>query len=258
MLAMQSVQSYYPCYRCMHHWQPGPRSSCTIYGGYRCFLPEGHPWRAKTFSFNGRKYEFRDAEQRPTPIKRTEALVTSAVRRAKPNRPYLGHKSQPLLSEWDVDWERSMPDRLHDYKVFAEMVLKGLVGKGSDGFYKNWKYDAGHRFDCEVFGIFTNFVNGALPPWRLTKAQLGLMDKRVNSMWWPHYSDKVSWRGVSFWKKTDRIWKAKHKILVLLTILPTCLRGYVSSAHQVKKIKPVFLNTTLHVSVCLAGAALHN
>ena len=57
------------------------------------------------------------------------------------------------------------------------------------------------------------------------------MDLRVKSVWWTHYSDKLAWKGYSFWMKTDRIWKTKHKILCLLTILPTCLNGFVKAAH---------------------------
>ena len=50
-------------------------------------------------------------------------------------------------------------------------------------------------------------------------------------MWWTHYCDKLAWKGFSFWLKTDRIWKAKHKILCVLRILPTCLRGFVKATH---------------------------
>lgn len=58
------------------------------------------------------------------------------------------------------------------------------------------------------------------------------MDRRVRSMWWPHYTDRLTRDGVSFWKKSDRMWKAKHKIFALLVILPTCLHGYVKPAHM--------------------------
>jgi len=112
------------------------------------------------------------------------------------------------------------------------MILKCLVGRGSDGFYKGWgTRDDVHRADCNEFGIFNDFVEGALPPWRLTRAQVNLMDRRVKSMWWPHYTDKVAFRGYSFWKKTDKMWKAKHKLFCLLRILPTCLRGFVKAVH---------------------------
>jgi hypothetical protein len=37
--------------------------------------------------------------------------------------------------------------------------------------------------------------------------------------------------GQSFWMKPDRMWKAKHKWLCLMTILPTCLNGCVPAVH---------------------------
>ena len=233
LLCMQSEQSYYPCPICMHSWQPGPSSVC--YGGFRCFLPPQHPWRAKTFRVGEHVYEFRDAESRPPPVERTDILVNLALLRATPSRPFLGHKSLPLLWNWvGVDWGRNMPDWMHDLKCFTEMLLKCYVGNGSQGFYKGWstkRKDFFHREDCRVFGIFDDFVSGALPPWRLSAAQLNLMDARVKSMWWPHYADKLVWKGHSFWKRTDRIWKAKHKLFCLLSLLPTCLRGFVRASH---------------------------
>ena len=57
------------------------------------------------------------------------------------------------------------------------------------------------------------------------------MDERVRRMWWPHYTDVLTRDGVSFWKKPDRMWKAKHKWFCLMTILPTCLNGYVPALH---------------------------
>ena len=231
LLAMQSVQSYYPCHVCMHTWQPGPVK--VIHGGYRRFLHEEHPWRQKTFRFAQCVFEFRDVESRDPPVHRTDALVSLAVLRARPTRPYLGHKFKPLLWNWvGADWGRSMPDRMHDLKCFCEMLLRLLVGLGSDGFYTGWRgKDVQHRNECRVFGIFEDFVAGAPPPWRLTPSQRKLMDRRVKSMWWTHYCDKLAWKGHSFWMKTDRIWKAKHKILCLLTILPTCLRNFVKATH---------------------------
>ena len=111
------------------------------------------------------------------------------------------------------------------------MLLKCWVGKGSQGFYASWSRDACHREDCRIYDIFHDFVGGAPPPWRLTAAQVDLMDHRVKSMWWPHYCDKLAWKGYSFWKRPDRIWKSKHKLFCLLSVLPTCLRGFVKASH---------------------------
>jgi len=178
------------------------------------------------------EFEFRDVERRPPAVKRTEILVSFSIERARPNRPFLGHKGKPLLSRWSgADWEMSMLDKMHDLKCFCEMLLRAYVGEG-EGFYAGWSgKDAQHREECRIFGMFPDFVAGALPPWRLTRPQRKLMDQRVKSMWWTHYCDKLAWKGHSFWSKTDRIWKAKHKILCLLSVLPTCLRGFVAATH---------------------------
>ena len=151
---------------CVHTWQPGPEK--VIYGGYRRFLPEDDPWCQKTFRFAECLFEFRDVESRPPAVIRTDALVSLALLRARPNRPFWGHKSTPLLWNWvGADWGRSMPDRMHDLKCFCEMILKVLVGRGSDGFYAGWdSKDEQHRRECRVFGIFEDFVAGAPPPWR--------------------------------------------------------------------------------------------
>ena len=230
LLSMQAVTSYNPCPICMHTWQPGFSSVC--YGGYRRFLPADHPWRAKTFRVGNHVYEFRDVESRTPPIKRNDTLVNLALLRVTPRRPFLGHKGLPLLHNWvGADWGRNMPEWMHDLKCFTEMLLKCWVGKGSQGFYTSWSRDACHREDCRIYDIFHDFVGGEPPPWRLTAAQVNLMDHRVKSMWWPHYCDKLAWKGYSFWKRPDRIWKSKHKLFCLLSVLPTCLRGFVKASH---------------------------
>ena len=101
--------------------------------------------------------------------------------------------------------------------------------------YANWgDRDARHRADCRAYNIFPNFANHDfnLPPWRLSKQAVNVMDRRVRAMWWPHYIDRLTRDRVSFWKKSDRMWKAKHKLFALLVILPTCLHGYVKAIHM--------------------------
>ena len=231
LLCMQAVTAFYPCPFCTHTWQPGLRSQ--VYGGFRRFLPLHHPWRAKTFSFKGHLYEFRDHERRPPPIERTDALVKSMLARAKPGRPCCGHKSAPFLSKWaGADWGRSFCEMMHDLKCVTDMIVKGLVGKGSDGMYKSWgNKDSHHRASSRAFGIFKEFADGAEPPWRLSKDDVKIMDARVNRIWWPHYTDKMTRDNVSFWKKSDRMWKCKHRWFVLLCLLPTCLHGFVKAVH---------------------------
>ena len=231
LLSMQLVSAYYCCPTCLHTWQPGPYKKL-VYGGYRRFLSPGHPMRAKVFYFRGQRYEFRDVELRPPPIKRTDSLVSLMVARARPKRPFMGHKGHPFLLRWiAADWDTNMPDKMHDIKCFTDMLVKGLVGHASDGIFTNWNKDGRHRKECGVFGIFNDFVRGGHPPWRLTPNQVKLMDKRVRSMWWSHYTDKLCYDGHSFWTKSDRMWKASHKSFCLLVILPTCLRGFVKSTH---------------------------
>ena len=231
LLNMQLVSAYYCCPFCLHTWQPGPLRK-VVHGGYRRFLPIGHPMRAKVFSFRGERFEFRDVEHRRPPVERTDSLVALMVARARPNRPFMGHKGDPFLQRWiAADWGTNMPDKMHDIKCFTECVVKCLVGRAAEGFYTAWNKDDRHRKECEVFGIFDDFVRGGHPSWRLTRNQVKLMDKRVRSMWWSHYTDKLCYDGHSFWTKTDRMWKASHKSFCLLVILPTCLRGFVKATH---------------------------
>ena len=90
-----------------------------------------------------------------------------------------------------------------------------------------------NRNDCEAYGIFPEFYKGedVLPPWRLSSDAVKVMDKRVCSMWWPHYRDLLCGGGHSFWTKSDRMYKSIHKFITLMVILPTCLRGYVPKVH---------------------------
>ena len=44
--------------------------------------------------------------------------------------------------------------------------------------------------------------------------------------------DPLAFCGHSFWTHGDRIWKVCHKSHVFLMILPTCLLGCASAAHQ--------------------------
>ena len=73
LLAMQAVSAFYPCPHCLHCWQPGLRKQ--IYGGYRCFLPQNSEWRMARFRFRGLLYQFRDQEERPTPLLRNDKNV---------------------------------------------------------------------------------------------------------------------------------------------------------------------------------------
>lgn len=234
LLNMQAVTAFYPCPHCLHTWQPGIRTQ--VYGGYRRFLDLHSPWRQREFIFNNQHYMFRDVEERPPPIIRTDQNVSVMVSLARPRKPFCGHKGAAFLNNWvGVDWEGSMCDIMHDLKCMCEMIMKGLVGHGQHGVYKNWdkKKDDKHRDDCEAYGIFEGFYKGIdlLPPWRLSKADVQRLDLRVRSMWWPHYMDKLCKDNHSFWTHSDRMWKCVHKYYVLMVILPTCLHGFVTTVH---------------------------
>ena len=231
LLNMQAVTAFYPCPHCLHSWQPGLRRQ--IYGGYRRYLPPDSPWRNRRFNYMGLTYQYKDNETRDPPPLRNDANVTVMIDRARTTgRPFLGHKGPHFLSEWEgVDWSGHLCDCMHDYKLFCEMTLKGLVGTHSkQGMYKSWstkRKDAVHRSDCRAYNIFTAFASDddAPPPWRLSDAEVNMCDLRVNSIWYPHNMDPPCYGGHSFWTHSDRIWKAQHKRYVFLCIIPTCLYG---------------------------------
>ena len=53
----------------------------------------------------------------------------------------------------------------------------------------------------------------------------------LNTMW-PHYSDRIAYRGHSFWSKPNRLWKTRRKILLLYYILPTQIRDQVPKLRE--------------------------
>ena len=109
---------------------------------------------------------------------------------------------------------------MHDIKCVCVMFLKVLVGQGAHGMYATWnsdKKDKKHRDYCRVHNIFPDVHDAENPlPWRLTRAQLDVVDARVKSMWWPHYMDVLHKKGYSFWKKSYTMWKTRHKLMILM------------------------------------------
>ena len=241
LLNMQSVQAFWPCPHCLHTWQPGLRRK-QVYGGYRCFLPDNSPWRQKSFKYKGQTYWFRDIEVRPRPMRRTDRSVRAMLDLARPGRPFCGHKGPPLLDNWRTDWERSCCDEMHDVKCMCGMCVRCIVG--DNGEYV-WGRDATQRRDCKVYDIFPDFQNGGSPPWRLSALEVTLLDLLVRTMMWPHYTDPLAHHQHSFWTHPDRIWKARHKLYVVMVLLPTCL--HFSSIRAVHHALLVLIHALRHL-----------
>lgn len=115
-------------------------------------------------------------------------------------KPFLGHKFAPQPCGWPgFGWRRYIPGELmHDTKVFTENVVKTLVGKGpAETSYANWNKDLKHRQLAKQLGIMEEIWpenNGPLP-WRLTKQQRTMLDKRMGTIKWPHYMERLFYKG---------------------------------------------------------------
>ena len=167
-----------------HHHTGVTGTQCT-FGGYRTLVPAGSPGRQERIQAGGHTYEYGGEETRPKARFRSVQsarrclTVVEAV-----GRPFGGHKTAPLVARWPgFSWYRYSPQELmHDSKIFVEMFLKCVVGKVSgSGFYNAWSYDAKHRSEAQIMGIFESIWpgnNGPLP-WRLTTAQRKLLDARM-------------------------------------------------------------------------------
>lgn len=234
LLSLQSVQAFYPCAHCLHTWQSGTRR--LVYGGYRRFLPLDSRWRSKQFEYRGNVYYFRDEEHRPPPALRTDDSAVVMTSLATTSEPFCGHKAVPcFLNRWiGHSYSGHVCDIMHDKKLMCEMLLKNMVGKLKTGMYSGWNYDEKHRLDCQIYGMFPEFASGAqkLPPWRLDRAALSVVDERIKSMWWPHYMDKLCKKKHSFFTHSDRMYKCSHKNYIVMVILPVVLRGFVSALHN--------------------------
>ena len=254
LLSMESVSAFYPCPYCLHTWQPGLRGQ--VYNGYRRYLRRHSSWRQRSFVFQGHTYMFRDVETRPLPIARTDDNVRAMVARATPAKPFCGHKRKSFLDKWGIDWIAQPCDIMHDLKLLCDMLLKGLVGVGRRGMYQYWSKDAAHRDDCEAYGVFPQFHEGGEPPpWRLSPDDVEVLNRRVLSMWWPHYLDVlISKGGDSFWTDPSAAWKCKNKYFILLVLLPTLLQDFVPAVHKALLVLVDALRRLTGQVVCMAEA----
>ena len=236
---MESHSAYYGCPHCYHKFAPGLWTK-PVYGGFRCFLPRGHPLRQRTFVINGLSYQFSTHEGRTTPAKRINHSVAQNIAMATPRKPFRGHKSPPLLSRWiGYSWEMQVCDIMHDVKNVCTMMLKIIVGQGRKGMYSYWKAgekDSKHRIYCRVHNIFPDVHDDTNPlPWRLTGQDVDDLDNRIKHIYWPHYMDVLlcNESGDSFWKESSACWKSRHKAMIFMV-----------STNQLKYL-------TGHVIVCL-------
>ena len=124
---------------------------------------------------------------------------------------------------------------MHDSKVLCEMIIKCLVGKGpADTSYHSWNKDAKHRAQAQILGIFESIWpgNDGPLPWRLTREQLRFLDDRLSRVVWPHYVERLYYKGFSFWLKPNRMWKARRKYRLLYFMLVTQLRDQVPAVSH--------------------------
>lgn len=155
---MQSCQSYQSCPVCTHKWSPGSlvgKRQC-VCDGYRRFLSIQSRARQKNFTYKGHEYQYRFVirigkidksnayththtqciaymhthinrrivEERPAPKKRDDAFVRRAVGIATEKKPFLGHKSPPLLCRWPgYSWVRmNVPEIMHGQFFLTEIM----------------------------------------------------------------------------------------------------------------------------------------
>ena len=83
-------------------------------------------------------------------------------------------------------------------------------------------------------GVNFTFTPGRLTPlpWRLSREAFDQVDRRILNMVFPRNTEPVTKDGRSFLNYTAAANKTSKKILCLLVILPTVLRGYVQALRR--------------------------
>lgn len=237
---MSSCMSYQGCPVCLHSWTAGStvgQRKC-IYDGYRRFLPLNSRARRRTFRHGGNIYEYGSRETRDLPRYRDNEFVQDALRMVGiTGAPFLGHKFPPHPARWPgfTWWRYNVGEMMHDSKVFTEMVVKTLVGKGpAESGYQTYNKDAAHRRQAKTLGIMEDTwpENGGPLPFRLTKPQRDLLHKRMASVVWPHYMERLFYKGHSCWTKKNRMWKARRKFRLMFFMLVTQLRDQVAAVRH--------------------------
>jgi len=113
-----------------------------------------------------------------------------------------------------------------DIKNLCDWFVRLLIGKTDDYSWSSSR-DGKHRRHCKIAGVFSEIWEGGALPWRLMKADREELDERMSRVTWPHYMERLYYRGASFWKKPSRMWKSRRKYRLLLYFLPVMLRDKV-------------------------------
>lgn len=232
--------AYQGCPVCLHAFSSGDELKQTkcVCDGYRRFLAENSRGRRRELHHRGNVYQYGTIETRPSPVYRDNELAEKACAfAARIGSSFLGHKRVPLTAAWPgFDLHRYCPgEMMHDVKVACDMFMKVLVGKGKQGTsYANWSKDNKHREQAKILDIFEGIwpENAAPLPWRLTKVEVKELDDRMKCIVWPHYMERLYYKGESCWIAPNRMWKARRKYRLLIYMLVTQLRDMVPAVHQ--------------------------
>ena len=87
------------------------------------------------------------------------------------------------------------------------MLMKIMIGKGPQGTsYANWGQDPKHRKQAKLLGIYEPLwpENGGPLPWRLSKADKDELDLRMRNVVWPHYFERLYYKGTKYSIPTHR------------------------------------------------------
>lgn len=76
--------------------------------------------------------------------------------------------------------------------------MKCLIGKGPSSSSYVWNKDGRHRRQAKLLGIFESIwpENGGSLPWRLTSAQRNILEARMSRIIWPHYIERMYYKGM--------------------------------------------------------------
>ena len=73
-------------------------------------------------------------------------------------------------------------------------------------------------------------------PWRLTRDAFAEVDRRITAMVFPPKTERVVKDGMSFLHSPAATSKTKKKLMMLLYVLPTVLRGYVRPIRRALRL----------------------